>query len=282
MVQIKTLTPEEEALLPIVRDEWLKIGLATGPADRGAAQAAIADAYRIAGLEPPSVWVWLDSPCAGCLCAWILASAGERLPNHIRTWARNRLGARVWNQMEQVWNQVGEQVHDQVYNLDEVWDQVTNQVGAPTVSEESELLWDPVRDQLQIRVWNQTYSEISDEISSRLLRVTRHHVLAKVRQQVYFQVVAAIKGQDDAAWLSFFDFFQRIGRLNGLDQLTPILRAAAATSWWWPFAGACVISERPVAHFRDEAGRLHNANGPALAFPDNWAVHAWHGLRIPA
>jgi hypothetical protein len=31
MAKIETLTPEEEALIPIVRYEWIKIGLATGP-----------------------------------------------------------------------------------------------------------------------------------------------------------------------------------------------------------------------------------------------------------
>ena len=67
MEKIEQLTPEEEALIPIVRDEWLKIGLATGPADREAAQAAIADAYHMAGLEPPTRWIWLGSPYAGCI-----------------------------------------------------------------------------------------------------------------------------------------------------------------------------------------------------------------------
>lgn len=62
MAKIETLTPEEEALIPVVRDGWLKIGLATGPVDRAAAQAAIADAYAQAGREPPKLWIWLGNP----------------------------------------------------------------------------------------------------------------------------------------------------------------------------------------------------------------------------
>jgi hypothetical protein len=75
MARIEQLTPEEEALLPIVRDEWLKIGLATGPTDREVAQAAIADAYRQAGLAPPKRWIWLASPWAGCIGAWMLTQS---------------------------------------------------------------------------------------------------------------------------------------------------------------------------------------------------------------
>jgi hypothetical protein len=33
---------------------------------------------------------------------------------------------------------------------------------------------------------------------------------------------------------------------------------------------------------RDERGRLHSENGPALQYPDGFAIWAWHGLRVPA
>jgi hypothetical protein len=60
------------------------------------------------------------------------------------------------------------------------------------------------------------------------------------------------------------------------------MRAPATAGWWWPFERACIITERPVALYRDEGGRLHSNTGPALAYPDNWSIHAWHGVRIPA
>lgn len=53
------LTPEQEALLPVVRDEWLAHGLCTEPADRADAEAGVAHAYETAGLAPPSIVVWL-------------------------------------------------------------------------------------------------------------------------------------------------------------------------------------------------------------------------------
>jgi hypothetical protein len=76
MSKIETLTPEEEALISIVRDDWIKIGLATGPANRDAAQAAIADAHRMVGLEPPKTWMWLGSFKAG----WIATAELSPLP----------------------------------------------------------------------------------------------------------------------------------------------------------------------------------------------------------
>jgi hypothetical protein len=33
---------------------------------------------------------------------------------------------------------------------------------------------------------------------------------------------------------------------------------------------------------RDENGRLHRGDGPALAYPDTFALHAWRGMPVPA
>lgn len=55
--------------------------------------------------------------------------------------------------------------------------------------------------------------------------------------------------------------------------------------WWWPREGVCVVAERPLALRTEpdgDARRLHCATGPAVVYPDGWAVHAWHGTRVPS
>jgi hypothetical protein len=42
-----------------------------------------------------------------------------------------------------------------------------------------------------------------------------------------------------------------------------------------------VVTERPVELHRDEAGRLDRGDGPALAYADGFALHAWRGLPVP-
>jgi hypothetical protein len=32
----------------------------------------------------------------------------------------------------------------------------------------------------------------------------------------------------------------------------------------------------------DDVGRLHSERGPAIAFPDGFALHVWHGVRVSA
>jgi len=64
MSRIESLTPEQEARMPDYVTEWTAIGLSTEPADRPRAEAAIRLVYERAGLEPPKLIEWCDSPPA--------------------------------------------------------------------------------------------------------------------------------------------------------------------------------------------------------------------------
>ena len=57
-----SLNADETALLPVYLDKWLKIGLSTEPLDFKAAKKAVKKAYKLAGLEPPTVFYRFESP----------------------------------------------------------------------------------------------------------------------------------------------------------------------------------------------------------------------------
>ncbi|MEW1697538.1 MULTISPECIES: DUF6745 domain-containing protein [unclassified Streptomyces] len=84
----------------------------------------------------------------------------------------------------------------------------------------------------------------------------------------------AVLGQHDAAWLLAFE--------GHGDRLAGLAAVAEHAGWWWPYENAVVLCERPVTLHRDEAGRLDRGDGPALAFADGFALHAWHGMSVPA
>lgn len=93
---LTALTPEQQALLPQVRDEWLAHGLACGPADRETAVLGIRMAYREAGLSEPPIVVWLDSPMAGAVGAVYLVGL---LRAGVRDQVRGQVGGQVWGQL---------------------------------------------------------------------------------------------------------------------------------------------------------------------------------------
>ena len=177
---IDTLTVEQEAMLAQVRDEWTAVGLSTEPANRPAAEEGVRQAYRRAGMEPPSVVIWLGSPYAGCVASAMLSQ-----------------------------DQVGGQV----------WDQVRGQV------------WD------------------------------------------------AVWGQHEAGYLGWCDAMQLIGVNLDVAGLSTVARNAG---WWWPMRDTVILTDRPDTLHRDPQGRLHCETGPALRYRDGWAIHAIHGVRVPA
>lgn len=91
--KITSLTSEQSARLPEFRDRWTAIGLSTERADRPRAEAGVRQAYKAAGLEPPSLIIWRDSPTAGAIGAAILSgtvreSVGESVRESVgdQTW----------------------------------------------------------------------------------------------------------------------------------------------------------------------------------------------------
>ncbi|MEU6238901.1 DUF6745 domain-containing protein, partial [Kitasatospora sp. NPDC047058] len=72
------------------------------------------------------------------------------------------------------------------------------------------------------------------------------------------------------------------GAITAPDAITALADVARGAGWWWPYEDVVLISERPLALHRDEAGRLDRADGPALEFADGFALHAWRGMPVPA
>jgi hypothetical protein len=56
---------------------------------------------------------------------------------------------------------------------------------------------------------------------------------------------------------------------------------ALTSGWSWWHEDVVAISDRPRVLTRDTNNRLHNTSGPALLYPDGWAIYSWHGVTVP-
>jgi hypothetical protein len=123
------------------------------------------------------------------------------------------------------------------------------------------------------RLWESTQALV-DRIRTGVLEDLAGGTTGKEATAVRLLLLEAVLGQHDAPWLAAF------APAGGpFEALTEVCRSAG---WWWPYARVAVMSERPVALHQDEAGRLDNGEGPALAYPDGFALHAWRGMPVPA
>ena len=106
---------------------------------------------------------------------------------------------------------------------------------------------------------------------------------ASVGASVWDSVWASVYGQHDASWLAFYRFFHDELKLTEQTQrLDGLWEFSQAGGWALPFRDICFIAERHTTLRRDERGRLHSDDGPAVQYPDGWAIYAVHGVRVPA
>jgi len=254
MALIEHMTPEDAGRLPCYRDEWMVRGLATGPCDRPAIEAAMREVYRAAGHEPPGIVIWMDSPLGGVLASAVLRQGRGQLAGQLGGQLAGQLGGQLAGQLGgqlsaqlrgQLRDQLGDQLGDQL--RDQLWDQLGDQLG------------DQLRDQLWDQLWEQLGDQLRDQLNVRM------------------------DGQHDIPWVAWWEYARQIGV-----ELTDAQRdwlagmcGMADTGWWWPMEGCVVLTERPAALHRDAQGRLHSETGPALSYSDGYGLWAVHGVRVP-
>jgi len=127
--RIEKLTPEQLALIPIIRDEWIRICLDTTPIDKQKAEAAIRLAYECAELEPPQQILWFDNP----------VDVANYVPSTYAT-----TGAVRGSVLDALYDTVGDTVEETIKALviDTVWETV------------GEAIEDNVAYPIRVAVWN--------------------------------------------------------------------------------------------------------------------------------
>ncbi|TQJ01516.1 hypothetical protein FB471_1202 [Amycolatopsis cihanbeyliensis] len=239
--------------------------LRTGPADRRAAEDAIAGLYTLLGESRPT-FEWVDSPAAAVRLLppdltfrpagpWPLESRMATLASRLRRRLDRRAGT-----------------------------------GREPLTSPAELPPDPVP---ALRSGTRVESLVDGGVSGVLRRVARHSIAGVLRAELPERLGLVWYGQHEADWVAHYDLHRRVcgGCFSATDaeQLELWATLARSCGWWWPRAGRCVVAERPSAIRTEPAPgnaygevRLHHADGPAVVFPDGWAAHAWHGTWVPS
>ncbi|GHH85891.1 DUF6745 domain-containing protein [Streptomyces capitiformicae] len=220
---------------------WRAVAAATGPGDRARAEAGVRLAYQRAGLREPGRIVWARSP----LEAVRLLSGGPA-------------------EDAEALPPTGPSVRDAVR---------TRPVAAERARLHTRLGptgWSDHWRTAGADLW-ETTRPLVDRVRTGIVEALAPDD-RKAETRIRLLLLDAVLGQHDAAWLSALD------TASGLDGLTEVARTAG---WWWPYENVAIITERPTQLHRDEAGRLDRGDGPALAYSDGFALHAWRGLPVP-
>lgn len=86
--RITKLTSEQEALIPIRREEWRATGLSTARIAPDAAREAVRNLYAASGLAPPQAVLVAQSPMQALLMRGVLCVLGNK-----------KLSGQLWDQL---------------------------------------------------------------------------------------------------------------------------------------------------------------------------------------
>ena len=74
---------------------------------------------------------------------------------------------------------------------------------------------------------------------------------------------------------------EELGLTAETEKLTGLWLQAQHAGWYLPHQNICWVSERHNVLRCDDRGRIHSLSGPAIAYPDGWAIYAVHGVLVP-
>jgi len=279
---ISELAAEQLALVLSVREKWMPVCLSTEPADRAAAEEGLASAYELAGLTPPTMVVWMDSPLAGRMQAASLAVERERQRRLLDVDDESLKRLIELFEREGYIPQAGFDCGESV--LSQLREGVQGEIDRRLRAQVGHDLWVDVRDSLMDRrVSAETHMHAHQGFNDQVNEVLGIAAGDVVPRALYELItVYGGDGQHDAWWLAFCEFFEQIGLLENTESLKPFRQLAASGGAWWAFENAAVLCERPSVLRLDEWERPHSESGPAVEYRDGFGFYAWRGVRVPA
>jgi hypothetical protein len=289
-MKITKLTPEQEKILPQFREEWLRWGISTDRADRQKAESAILKMRQRIGVDEKPIFVWVQSPLAGCLAIhflgsdefregsrkFIQASLGDSLGDSLRDSLQVSLQVSLWDSL-------GDSLVDSLRASlwDSLVDSLRASLGDSLRASLGDSLWDSLQDSLQVSLRANLGDSLRDSLWASLwdsLQASPGYSLRAILWESYY-------GQQDSFWVAFYVFCRDIVGIRYDEEKSSDLDLwkdlCQSSGWWWCYRNYVIVCERPTVCRLDDNGVIHGEAGPAVAFADGWSVYAWHGTRIP-
>lgn len=277
--KIEKLTEDQEALIPVVRDEWLNRFFNAPAPNPSKIAEGVNWLYKLAEIEVP-LTVLVDSPFAAQLVAnWIGAINDNHIEETIRA---NPNFSEPTDERNDYWLMTARTVTD-LTTLDP---QEPNKLLAefPLMS----VVWRALKDAVAHKIKN--LFEIGIGVPLQLDKFVNPYE-DQLRHKLYNDCIKAFAevklGYLDFAyhfncmdyhWTAFYDFFTRIGVVNHapFNEYMEYLKAGVYESI--QLQGTCIASFMPKAIHRDAQNRLHNVAGPAIEWYDGYKLFYIDGV----
>ncbi len=247
----KTLSPEQEALIPIYVEKWKELALSTKPIDFEAAKKAIENAYQFLDKKVPEI-VYCPS----------LYSAFQQ--TNINSWGcecyfPNLLENPLINSLEK-------EIYQQGYDLDDLLN--------------NEIYEEKIDNVLLHQFEWKIYQSLYDDFFREEMEIFYEHFEG---QNLYASTQLFKISQ-----ISAIDFCIEVLNCQcDSDKWQSLKKLILECGWSFPIENEddgeyiYIISERPRKLSFDSNNRLHSQGSSALEYADNFKIYAYHGVTIP-
>jgi len=105
-------------------------------------------------------------------------------------------------------------------------------------------------------------------------------VWASVGASVRASVWEMTFGSHDAGFLGLCEYYRDVLAIPGASKASALIRLGKCCGWWAAYQNVAIFQDRHETLHRDNLGRLHAEDGPAVKYRDGWGVWAIHGVRV--
>jgi hypothetical protein len=221
-----------------IRQEWLDVGLSAQPADRRTAEHSLTAIYEKISRPRPR-FVWVDSPDQA-----IPLAAGLPTLDQLYAWIRDphpRGAPPLASDLAMVAARLRGELSAGVPHADP-------ELSSVRKGKHKEP-WPELPPLNALDVGVPLGVVLHQGIRTALHRSLAQGFRAPVRMALAAPVPTCWYGQQDAAWIAYYDALHRLGLArygpNQLDHLGHWAALARSCGWWWPDEEVCVVVDRP-------------------------------------
>lgn len=303
---IEKLTNEQQALIPIVRDEWINRTL-SDHYDREGVERGIKWLYRGAKLVEPRI-VHLDSPLGCQIAANVWGQLDTEtvhigvVPHIVRSNVQNEVQSNVQNEVRgEVWDKVWKNVSDAARETvqrhieaevwDNVWADVKREVWENVLFVVGNNVWavvsNRVGDTVSYKVGDNAWAEVKREVRNKVWENVRVNVRENVEGEVERETgnmnfthytPSWCSAMGDAGFMAWADYYFRSGIIKPEPGWLDYVEFGRANpSYLVLLKGVAFVSRGPKAVRRNEAGQLHSDQAPAIEWHDGYKMWCLDG-----
>ena len=271
--KIEKLTSEQEALMLVVRDEWIN-KLTNLEFNEEKAIKGINFIYGLANLKNPNIII-VDSPYGAQLAVFytkIYLKIFAEIFKLKEASVRASVGDSVWASVrDSVWASVGASVRASV----------GDSVGASVRASVGDSVWDSVGDS----VWDSVEASVEASVRASVRASVGASVRASVGDSVgkinlEYNSFSSYGNISDYGWNAFYDFFQRIGvgLTDKFNEFKNLIDAGVYDQI--QMENYCFVSKLPNYIKRNSTNQMHSTTTSAIKYNDGYELFFVNGRSI--